>query len=171
MTDSDECCNIRMYLHFPFFMITTAIVSAAEERSISQIEDSLSEQVYYIYPAITPHKLSVVYSTTSWCILPPAHRLYKVYSNVCVIVIGLGMKVIIECIIHELPAITITTITTAMTTTTATIALDRDGCRSVMVVVGVLKGLGTGEAACWWYRDTVTTQANNAHYIYSNSLH
>ena len=81
------------------------------------------------------------------------------------------MKVIIECIIHELPAITITTITTAMTTTTATIALDRDGCRSVMVVVGVLKGLGTGEAACWWYRDTVTTQANNAHYIYSNSLH
>ena len=59
------------------------------------------------------------------------------------------MKVIIyiECIIDELPAITITTITTAMTTTTATVALDRDGCGTVIVVVGVLEGLGTGEAA------------------------
>lgn len=158
MTDSDACCNIRKYLQFPFFQITAAIASAIEERSISQIEDSLSEQVEYIYPAITPHKLNKVYSMTSWCILPPAHRLYRLYqeySSVCVI--GLGMKVIIECIIDELPAITITTITTATTTTTATIALDRDGCGFVIVVVGVLEGLGTGEAACWWYRDTVTT--------------
>ena len=82
------------------------------------------------------------------------------------------MKVIIyiECIIDELPAITITTITTAMTTTTATIALDRDGCGSVMVVVGVLEGLGTGEAACWWYRDTVTTHRLTMHII-STQIH
>jgi len=39
-------------------MITAAIESAIEERSISQIEQSLSElQVYYIHPAITPHKI------------------------------------------------------------------------------------------------------------------
>ena len=69
-------------------------------------------------------------------------------------VIGLGMKVIIyiECIIDELPAITITTIITTITTTiatTATIVPNRDGTGSVMIV-GVLDGLGTEEAACWW---------------------
>ena len=61
MTDSNVCCNIRMNLHFPFFMITAAIASAIEEkieeRRISEIEDSLSEQLGYEYPAITPHKI------------------------------------------------------------------------------------------------------------------
>jgi len=52
-----------------------------------------------------------------------------------------------------------------MTTDTATIILDRDGCGSVIVVVGVLEGLGTGEAACWWYRDTVTTHRLTIHII------
>jgi len=64
--------------------------------------------------------------------------------------IGFGMKVIVQCMDDVILPVIITTEIATTITITATIAPNRDGTGFIMDVAGVLDGLGTGKAACWW---------------------